>query len=191
MDSEEIAIIKEAQRGSVLAFESLVRKYDRQVLQLACKMVKSPQDAEDIYQEVFIRIYRNLGRFQFRSEFSTWLYRVVINYCINYQRKFKRVKFYSLDQSVGADSARWGGDMAIDQKDPEESVVNKELSSEIQAALERLPARQKMVFVLRHFQGHKLKEIAAMMECTEGTVKNYLFRATRKMRSLLKQHSSK
>ena len=191
MDSEEIAIIKEAQRGSVLAFESLVRKYDRQVLQLACKMVKSPQDAEDIYQEVFIRIYRNLGRFQFRSEFSTWLYRVVINYCINYQRKFKRVRFYSLDQSIDTGPARWSGDMAIDQKDPEESVVNKELSSEIQAALERLPARQKMVFVLRHFQGHKLKEIAAMMECTEGTVKNYLFRATRKMRSLLKQHSSK
>src|SRR3990172_7679359 len=96
INSEEKAIIKEAQRGNLLAFESLVKKYDRKVLQLAYSMVNNTEDAEDVYQEVFVRVYKNLDRFKFKSEFSTWLYRVVVNYCINYQKGKKRKQFYPI-----------------------------------------------------------------------------------------------
>ncbi len=191
MDSEEKAIIREAQRGNVLAFESLVKKYDRQVLRLAYSLLSSRQDAEDVYQEVFVRVYRKLPDFRFKSEFSTWLHRVVVNYCINHQRKAKRNLFFSLDKSLDPDSEGWKETLASNEQNPEERAVNQELACEIETALAQLSAKQKAVFVLRHFHGHKLKEIATIMQCSEGTVKNYLFRATSKMRTLLQQHALK
>lgn len=194
MNSEETAIIKEAQRGNLLAFETLVKRYDRHVMQLAYSMVGNAEDAEDIYQEVFVRVYRSLDRFQFKSEFSTWLYRVVVNYCINFQKKKQRTRMYSIDKNDFGDQhredLRWKMTLPGKEKNPEDDAINLELSHEIEAAMDQLPAKQKMVFVLRHFHGHKLREIAALMGCTEGTVKNYLFRATQKMQILLKEYST-
>ncbi len=189
MNSEETAIIKEAQRGNLLAFETLVKRYDRHVMQLAYSMVGNAEDAEDIYQEVFVRVYRSLARFQFKSEFSTWLYRVVVNYCINFQKKKQRTRMYSIDKNDYEDQ-HWKVTLPGKEKNPEDNTINLELSCEIEAAMDQLPAKQKMVFVLRHFHGHKLREIAALMGCTEGTVKSYLFRATQKMQMLLKEYST-
>lgn len=189
MDIEEKAIIKEAQRGSIVAFESLVKKYDKLVLQLAYNMVNNAQDAEDIYQEVFVRVFKNIGRFQFKSEFSTWLYRVVVNYCINIQKKKKRAKLYSIDDNLDAES--WGITLPAKDKNPEEDILNDELSKDIASALETLSPKQKAVFVLRHYHGKKLKDIAASLACSEGTVKNYLFRATQKMQINLRAYCYK
>ena len=184
IDQEEIAIIREAQRGNILAFESLVSRYDRQVLQLAQSMVRNAQDAEDIYQEVFVRVFKNLKRFQFKSQFSTWLYRVVVNYCINFNKRRGRTKYVSIDEP---DSGQLNWQVTVGQtgSNPEDLALNRELSNEIDLALDQLSGQQKTVFILRHYQGHKLKEIAEIMHCSEGTVKNYLFRATQKMQKLL------
>lgn len=185
MAQDETATIKEAQKGNILAFETLVRKYDRQVLSLVQNLVSNRQDAQDIYQEVFVRVYRNLEKFQFKSQFSTWLYRVVVNYCINFNKRRSRSRFYSLED--GQDDLESGWHMLLEGKElnPEDAMLNKELSEEIEAALNELSVQQKTVFVLRHYHGHKLKVIAEMMNCSEGTIKNYLFRATRKMQRLL------
>ncbi len=172
-----------------MAFESLVKKYDRQVMQIAASMVNNAHDAEDIYQEVFVRVHRNLRRFQFRSEFSTWLYRVVVNYCINFQKKRRRNRAFSLDSDFDQESMGWQLTIADAEKTPEQSMLNQELSNEIDAALDQLSSQQKLVFVLRHYHGFKLKDIAAMMGCSLGTIKNYLFRATQKMQSQLRDHS--
>lgn len=185
----EKALIKEAQMGSIAAFESLVRQYDQQVLQLAFSLVHDVQDAQDIYQEVFVRVFRNLKRFQFRSQFSTWLYRVVVNYCINFNKKKRRAKFFSLNSENENGEAPWSATLKGVEINPEDSMLNQELSVKIESAIAQLSPKQKAVFVLRHYQGMKLQEIANILKCSEGTVKNYLFRATRKMQSLLKEYS--
>jgi len=189
MSHDEKALIKEAQRGNILAFESLVKKYDRHVLQLAYNMVNNTQDAEDIYQEVLVRVYKNLHRFEFKSEFSTWLYRVVVNYCINFQKKSRRLKTYYIDNEFQNGDENWKKSVKSEEQNPEEFFLNLELSREIETALQQLSPKQKSVFVLRHYHGHKLKEIAEIIKCSEGTVKNYLFRATQKMQLLLKEYS--
>lgn len=188
MDQQEQAIIKEAQRGNIIAFESLVKKYDKQVLQLAYSLVNNTYDAQDIYQEVFVRVYKNLHRFRFQSEFSTWLYRVVVNYCINFRKKKGRDKFYSIDGEPNNQGENWKMTLKGNEINPEESVLNQELSHQITMALDQLSARLKTVFILRHYYGHKLQEIAQIMNCAEGTVKNYLFRATHKMQKLLQEY---
>jgi len=190
MDREEQALIKEAQRGNVWAFESLIKKYDRRVMQLAYSLVNNSSDAEDIYQEVFIRVYKNLYRFRFKSEFSTWLYRIVVNYCINFRKRKSRTRFYSIDMEKEDSIENWKISLKYENNDPEDIVLNKELSNQINMALDRLSAQQKTVFILRHYQGHKLKEIAKIMKCTEGTIKNYLFRATQKMQTFLKDYAN-
>lgn len=168
-----------------MAFESLVRKYDRQVLRLAHSLVNNTHDAEDVYQEVFVRVYKNLRHFRFQSQFSTWLYRVVVNYCINHNKKKSCHKDLSIYGEADNQSDLWKMTLKGTEVSPEDSVLNRELSEEIDSALRQLSEQQRTVFVLRHYHGHKLKEIAKIMHCTEGTVKNYLFRATQKMQRLL------
>jgi RNA polymerase sigma-70 factor (ECF subfamily) len=190
MNQDEQAVIKQAQGGNILAFEALVKRYDKHVLQLAYSLVNNTQDAQEVYQEVFVRVFKNLKRFKFQSQFSTWLYRVVVNYCINFNKRKSRAKFFSLDGQAGEPDHEWKKAMKDGTRSPEESVLNQELSDSIELALEQLSARQKTVFVLRHYHGHKLQEIAQIMKCSEGTVKNYLFRATQKMQALLKEYAN-
>ncbi len=189
MNQDEQAIIKQAQGGNTLAFEALVKRYDKHVLQLAYSLVNNTQDAQDVYQEVFVRVFKNLKRFKFQSQFSTWLYRVVVNYCINFNKRKGRAKFFSLNGQAVEQDDEWKKPMKDEARTPEESVLNQELSNAIDLALAQLSARQKTVFVLRHYHGYKLQEIAQIMNCSEGTVKNYLFRATQKMQALLKEYA--
>jgi len=168
------------------AFEELVFKYDKHVLNMAKSFRNSDDDAKDIYQEVFIRVYRGLKNFQFKSEFSTWLYRITANVCITYQNRKKQHE--SIDREIGYDdettttfAEQLPGELRTDDK-----AVGSDLSKHINNALETLPPQQKMVFTLKYYQDYKIKEIAEIMKCNEGTIKRYLFTATNKMREKLK-----
>lgn len=186
MAAQDRELILRAQRGDVAAFEQLVFRYDQQVLNIAASYVNNAEDAKDIYQEVLLRVYRNLQKFQFRSEFSTWLYRITTNVCLTHRSRRKRHTHTSLDQEDDAQphplSETLQHDEAADRR-----AMNTEISARVQEALEKLSSKQKMVFTLRHYQGYRLKEIAEMMDCTEGTVKKYLFTATQRMREQLKE----
>ena len=182
-------LISRVQRGETSAFDELVYRYDRQVLSIASSYTNDPDDAQDIYQEVFLRVYRSLSGFQFRSEFSTWLYRIATNVCITHRTRTKNRTFVSLEeemetqaQAVEASPLRGPQPVA-----PDRHAQNVEISKYIQAALTTLSPQQRIVFTLKHYQGYKLREIALMMECSEGTVKKYLFTATEKMRKRLKR----
>lgn len=182
-------LISRVQRGETSAFDDLVYRYDRQVLSIASSYTNNPEDARDIYQEVFLRVYRSLSGFQFRSEFSTWLYRIVTNVCITHQARNKNRTFVSLDeeletQALAVEASPMRGPQPVS---PERHAQNVEIARYIQAALETLSPQQRLVFTLKHYQGYKLREIASMMECTEGTVKKYLFTANDRMRSKLKK----
>lgn len=189
MAAQDHDLILRAQRGDVAAFEQLVFRYDKQVLNIAASYVSSAEDAKDVYQEVLLRVYRGLKKFQFRSEFSTWLYRITTNVCLTHRSRRKRHTHTSLDQEMESDDGQPHSlsdtlphDAATDQR-----VMNTEISMHVEEAIAKLSPKQKMVFTLRHYQGYKLKEIAEMMDCTEGTVKKYLFTATQRMREQLKE----
>jgi RNA polymerase sigma-70 factor (ECF subfamily) len=187
MEEREIRLIERAQDGDAAAFEALVVMYDREVLKLAHRMVNNLEDARDVYQEVFLLVYRKLSSFRFESEFYTWLYRIVVNYCINFRKWRKRRQMASFDESAAGENPapQWMGDA---MPGPENGVMNRELRDTIQQALTHLSEKQRAVFVLRHFHDQKLQDIARSLGCAEGTVKNYLVRATQKMQELLRDY---
>jgi RNA polymerase sigma-70 factor (ECF subfamily) len=183
-DEKELVIL--AQKGNTAAFEQLVFRYDKNVLSLALKYIQDNDLAKDIYQEVFIRVYRGLKNFQFKSEFSTWLFRITTNVCLTYKSKKQSSVFVSInEENDEGDPVREIRDESWESS-PDLSAFGSEVQLRINKALEEIPAKQKMVFVLKHFEGYKLREIADMMECQEGTVKKYLFEEVHTLREKLK-----
>jgi len=185
VESKDHELISRAQGGESAAFDALVVRYDKQVLAIAASYTNSPDDAKDIYQEVFLRVYRSLGGFKFRSEFSTWLYRITTNVCLTHKTRHSGRSFAPIEEIDRVDSV---GDMSrLKQVSPERHAQNSEISRHIEQAMEHLSPQQRLVFTLKHYQGYKLREIAQMMDCAEGTVKKYLFTATEKLRQRLKK----
>ncbi len=187
MMSNDTELILKAREGDMLAFEQLVYRYDNSVLSIAASYVNNSEDAKDIYQEVFLRVYRGLGKFELRSEFSTWLYRITTNVCLSHRSRRKRHAHASLSANSDGDEDSHGAGMAMaSDASSDQRAIKSEISEQIEEALKSLSPREKLVFTLRHYEGYKLREIAGMMECAEGTVKKYLFTATRKMRRELR-----
>ena len=187
MTLSDTDLIVKAQRGDNSAFEELIYRYDRNVLSLALKFVNNRDDAKDIYQEVFIRVFRSLKNFQFRSEFSTWLYRITTNVCLSFKKKQSRHLAVSINETDDNEGSEVHAIPDSDDNSPEHYVSSSEISAKINSALENLSQRQKMVFVLKNYEGYKIKEIAVMLDCGEGTVKKYLFDANNKLRKQLSE----
>ncbi|MBI1807747.1 MAG: RNA polymerase sigma factor [Ignavibacteria bacterium] len=181
-------MIQYAQHGDVSAFEQLVYRYDKQVFAIAARFGNYADDAKDIYQEVFLRVFRGIKTFQQKSEFATWLYRITTNVCLTHQTQRKKYRYSSLNHDD--DPKQELIDPALHERphesSPEQHTLASDISFHIEAALRSLSPQQKLVFTLRHYQGYKLKEIATMMGCAEGTIKRYLFSATQRMREQLK-----
>lgn len=186
--TSETELIRQAQKGSRTAFDALVRQYDQAVLRLALHLTGSEQDAEDILQEAFLKAYRYLGNFRFECSFYTWIYRIVTNLCLD---QLRRRKTRREDQAVVVDSSGEELDLLSNVAD-ERSIANpareldrKILGEKIRTALDGLTPRERMVFELKHYQGLKLRTIGEMLNTTEETAKNTLFRATKKLRANL------
>jgi len=181
------SLIRAAQRGDQEAFEQLVRTYDQSVLRLAMNLLRSPEDARDVYQEAFLRVYRNLHYFRFDCSFHTWLYRIVTNICLDQLRKRKVRKEESavVETSDGPVDRMDSFEEEAADADPERSMWNRQLKHKIEHALQELTPRERMVFELRHYQGLRLRNIGEMLGTTEEAAKNCLFRATQKMRTVL------
>jgi RNA polymerase sigma-70 factor (ECF subfamily) len=185
---DDTNLIREAQQGNRGAFEVLVRHYDQSVLRLAFHLTGSESDAQDIYQEAFLKAYKNLGSFRFECSFYTWIYRIVTNLCLDHLRK-RNVR--KEDAPVATD--RSGEEYNLLEQvadgragaDPERDLMRRELGRKIGAALSRLTPRERMVFELKHYHGLKLRTVGEMLNTTEETAKNTLFRATQKLRSAL------
>ena len=184
----EMDLIREAQAGSRAAFDALVRQYEHQVLRLALHLTGSEQDAEDIYQEAFLKAFRYIGNFRFECSFYTWIYRIVTNLCLD---QLRRRKTRREDHAVVVDRTGDEIDILASVSDnrsfsnPARELDRKLLGAKIQAALGRLTPRERMVFELKHYQGLRLRTIGEMLNTTEETAKNTLFRATKKLRAQL------
>jgi RNA polymerase sigma-70 factor (ECF subfamily) len=181
-------LIRAAQQGDRAAFEDLVRQYDQPVLRLALHLTGSEQEAQDIYQEAFLKAYRNLGSFRFECSFYTWIYRIVSNLCMDYLRR-KQVR--KEEPSVRTSSEGETFDLFEQVQDgrsgasPDRELMRSEMGRRIAMALEKLSPRERMVFEMKHYQGLKLRTIGEALNTTEETAKNTLFRATQKLRAAL------
>ena len=184
----EMDLIREAQSGSRTAFDALVRQYEHQVLRLALHLTGSEHDAEDMYQEAFLKAYRYIGNFRFECSFYTWIYRIVTNLCLD---QLRRRKTRREDHAVVVDRSGDEVDLLAAVSDnrsfsnPARELDRKVLAEKIQEALEKLTPRERMVFELKHYQGLRLRTIGEMLNTTEETAKNTLFRATKKLRAQL------
>jgi len=182
----ERALIHRAQRGDRAAFDALVRRYDQEVLCLTLRVVRSEEEAQDLYQEVFLKVYRSLGQFRLESRFSTWLYRVVTNVCFDHLRQQKtRSEVPAMVTKEG--ELDYVETLADDRPglNPERALRSREISRRLEEALTRLSPRERMVFELKHCQGLKLRAIGELCGASEEAAKNSLFRAVQKLREEL------
>jgi len=182
--ARETELIKAYQAGESAAFDQLVELYRHRAYSLAYKWVENREDALDICQEAFLRMYRALGKWRPKSSIFTWLYRVIINLAIDLKRKQSRERAVPLE-SEGGNSSQGALPVASRGIGPRRAADLRELSRSIYQAAMLLPKRQQKAFVLRFYQGLQIKEIAQIMRCSEGAVKASLFQAVRKMRKIL------
>jgi RNA polymerase sigma-70 factor (ECF subfamily) len=186
MESTEKELITKAQNGDTIAFEQLVYNYDRAVLSIAMRYVRDEDDAKDIYQEVFIRVFRGLKKFEFRSEFSTWIFRITTNVCLTYKSRKKEQIMVPLEYEIDDEKSYETIDIISRERSPEEETADNDLRFLIGNAVDSLTTRQRITFVLKHYEGYKIREIAEMLNCKEGTVKKYLFDAVKNLKKKLK-----
>jgi RNA polymerase sigma-70 factor, ECF subfamily len=185
---DDTLLVRDAQRGNRAAFEELVRNYDQAVLRLAMHLTGSEHEAQDVYQEAFLKAYKSIGNFRFECSFYTWIYRIVTNLCLDHLRK-RQVR--KEDAPVATDAAGEQYDVLEQVPDgrsganPERDLMRRELGKRIGHALEKLTARERMVFELKHYHGLKLRTVGEVLNTTEETAKNTLFRATQKLRGAL------
>src|SRR5262249_54001272 len=152
------------------AFRCLVERHQRRVLTVALGLVRSREDAEELCQEAFLRAHRSLPSFAGDAQFYTWLYRIVVNLCIDHLRK-RRIECVPLDEQIACD------DQHVGDVDPERRVDGRELGAELQRALDELSPAHRAVLLLREIEGLSYKEIAAAVGCSIGTVMSRLFHA--------------
>jgi RNA polymerase sigma-70 factor, ECF subfamily len=185
---DDTLLVREAQRGSRAAFEELVRHYDQAVLRLALHLTGSEHEAQDIYQDAFLKAYKSIGNFRFECSFYTWIYRIVTNLCLDHLRK-RQVRKEDAPVAVDAEGQAYDVlDQVADARaghNPEHDLMSRELGTRIGQALNRLSPRERMVFELKHFHGLKLRTVGEILNTTEDTAKNTLFRATQKLRGSL------
>lgn len=191
--ADERALIQQAQNGNREAFDALVRRYDQEVLRLATHILHRPEDARDVYQDAFLKVYKNLHRFRFECSFYTWLYRIVTNVCLDQMRRRNTRKEDQAPELPALRESRGGEVTDFFERqmemrpaaNPERNLMGQEIGRQIHDALQQLSPRERVVFEMKHYQGLKLRAIGDILGTSEETVKNSLFRATQKLRTRL------
>ena len=189
MTEREITLVRLSQKGDSRAFGELVAIHDANVMNLALSLLSSKEDAADVYQEIFIKVFKALKNYRFESELSTWLYRITVNTCLSYRKSRGRVRSM-IPKSIESDPEPVINRPDDEQYEADSGLLDAEISDLIKDAIEELPPQQKTVVILRHYQHKKIREIADIMELNEGTVKGYLFRAMKTLKDKLEPYYS-
>ena len=179
----ENEIIRSVLRGNVNDFEKLVTAYEKNVYSLALRMVGDPDDAADMTQETFIKAYRSLSGFRGDSKFSSWLYRIASNVCLDFLRSRSRHPQVSLSSSD--EDGRTAFELPDMSRNPEEQLMKKLGMEAVRRGLEQLPEQQRQILVLRELGGLSYAELAQTLGLEEGTVKSRIFRARKRLCALL------
>jgi len=183
MPVDEALLIKRAQRKDSAAIEALIYAYEKRVYNVAYRYMGNEADAWDMAQEALIKLYKNVSSFKGRSSFSSWVYRLTVNTCLDGLRKRKKT-LLSLDQTI--ENGASYTDTATPQ--PEEHALTAELSEDIQKAINTLSGDHKSVIILRDISGLSYEEISGCLGISVGTVKSRINRGRAKLRELLIQY---
>lgn len=178
MKVEENDLIAHAKQGDINAFEQLILRNEKNVYNIAYRMMHDVEDAKDIAQEVFLKAYKNLNYFDGRSVFSTWIYRITVNTCIDELRKRKEKYTVSIDD----EGQQTKLPQASPEEMPEERLVQKEAGREILVAMEQLSEEHRTILTLRDLRGFSYEEISDIIEVSMGTVKSRLARARKQLK---------
>jgi RNA polymerase sigma-70 factor (ECF subfamily) len=182
-DLGDEVLVALCQQGQADCFEVLVRRYMEKAFHIAYKFTRNTETAKDLSQDAFLRAYTNIKRFDGRSSFYTWFYRIVVNLCLDHARRSGRVMWESLDKSAG--EAGGQRQLADTQHQPDQEAIAGEATRRANATLESMPNKQRTAFLLRNQEGLTIADIAKVMKTTEGTVRVYLHRAVAALRHSL------
>ena len=185
--SLEHGLVEQCRRGDAQAFARLVALHEGMVFNLAARLLGDPEEARDAAQEVFLQVYRNVGRFEGRSTLKTWIYRMVVNHCRNRQRWWRRRRkdrSCPIDAMTPAEEARLA-EQGPRREGPDERLERRERARAVQSALLRLSFEHRAVLLLREVEGLSCEEIAGTLALPQGTVKSRLSRARDALRGAL------
>lgn len=185
---DEIVLVKSAQNGDLDAFNSLVSIHRGKIFAMIQNMLHNQADAWDLTQEVFIKAWRALPKFEARAKFSTWLYRIAHNVVYDWMRKKKITSAGEFDDAILTDASIEPSARTTPRESvaPDTALANSELAAKINAAMEKISPEHRQVITLREIEGYDYKEIADIMESSIGTVMSRLFYARKKLQTLLK-----
>jgi RNA polymerase sigma-70 factor (ECF subfamily) len=174
-------LVARAAAGDGSAFHALVERHRAMVYRVACQFAGNHHDAEDIAQDVFIKVYRSLGRFRYDAQLTSWLYRIVMNACIDHRRRSAPAGWAPFTDEAEVKMLN----APEESPGPEETAYALQLGEVLETEIARLPPGQRLVFTMRHHEGLKLSEIAEALGLAEGTVKRQLHAAVHRLRATL------
>ena len=183
-DPDEL-LVKKAQKGDMEAFEALVLKYEKIVFNISVRMLSDQDDALDASQDVFLKVYKSIKGFKSEAKFSTWIYRVTSNVCLDIIRRRKDRASVSLDAKIEFDDGEASIDPISDTPCVEKEIERSELKRLVSEAVNELPENHRTMIILRDFQDMSYQDIAYVLDCPEGTIKSRISRARKVLKDLL------
>lgn len=185
MKSNELWLVEQSRKGNVDAFEELIKDYKRVAYNIALRVLRNVEDAEDASQEALIKVYKNIQNFNMQSTFKVWMYRIVVNTCLDFKRK-KTINAVSIDENIDlGENSEVHREIADDSGNPD-ALVEKNFNSKlVNDAVNKLDDDYKTIIVLRDIQGFSYSEIAEILSCNLGTVKSRLNRARKSLKEIL------
>jgi RNA polymerase sigma-70 factor (ECF subfamily) len=182
MELTDVSAVSRAMGGDTDAFRLLVDRHSRTVFKVAYRMTGNEHDADDVVQETFLRVYRQLDKFESRANFTTWLHRIAVNCSLDLLRTRTR---HDKHRSKDSEETFMNGEVASDEPHAERLLLSSEVQHQVSTALETLSGNERTAFVLRHFEGMSIEEIGSVLGTRVNATKNTIFRAVRKLRDQL------
>jgi RNA polymerase sigma-70 factor, ECF subfamily len=192
-DESDEGLMLRYQKGDVRAFEVLLARHRKPIFNFVLRYVGEPALAEDLLQEVFLRVIKSADAYERQAKFTTWLYTIARNLCVDNARRGKHRRAYSLDTPMDHDDGKDGGTLldVVSDNGPatDRKVIGKELHGKLHAAIAKLPDEQREIFLMREFLDMPFKEIADVVGCPENTVKSRMRYALEKLREDLEEYA--
>lgn len=187
MELQERVLIQKCREGDLSSFDQLFNLYGKKIYQLAFRYFGNREDANDLTQETFLRIYRNISQYRGDAQLSTWIFRIATNLCYDELRRRKRRQEESLDASFEWEEGYVSRQVADEGVDPQDEVERRERMLLLQEKITALPSEQRVALILRDLQGFSYEEIADIQGCSIGTVKSRISRARIGLKNMLSQ----
>jgi len=187
MNNHERRLIEESRKGNIDAFEELIKDYKKSAYNIALRVMRNVEDAEDASQEALIKIFKNISSFNMDSTFKVWMYRIVVNTCLDFKRK-KSLNAISLDETLDLGSGREVQREISDETSNPDALVDRNYSTGlVDDAINMLEDDFKTIIILRDIKGFTYDEISEILNCNLGTVKSRLSRARKRLKALLEK----